>query len=89
MSFLLNIGFPVDLPAVFVVPPPYSPLWFPVVDGVCLDWGFVKALVLAVVGTGLGLLLMRRQVRVLFWCSLPLSSDISSSWLKCIQVITS
>jgi len=64
-SFLLNIKFPMDLPAVFVIPPPYSSLWFPVVDGVSLDGETIKALGLAAVGTSLGLLLARRYVRVL------------------------
>ena len=37
MPFQINIEFPVDLPAVFAIPPHYSPLWLPVVDGVILD----------------------------------------------------
>jgi len=65
MPFQINIEFPVDLPAVFVIPPPYSPLWLPVVDGVILDGETVKALGLALVGTCLGLLLAKRYVRPL------------------------
>ena len=71
IPFLLNIEFPMDLPAIFVIPPPYPPRWLPVVDGVILDGETVKALGLAVVGTGLGLLLARRYVRAL---SLALSA---------------
>ena len=65
IPFQINIEFPVDLPAVFAIPPHYSPHWLPVVDGVILDGGTVKALGLALVGTCLGLLLAKRYVRVL------------------------
>jgi len=65
IPFQINIEFPVDLPAVFAIPPPYSPHWLPVVDGVILDGETVKALGLALVGTCLGLLLAKRYVRPL------------------------
>jgi len=65
IPFLLRIEFPMDLPAVFVIPPPYSPRWLPIVDGVILEGETVKALGLAVVGTSLGFLLARRYVRPL------------------------
>jgi len=65
MPFQINIEFPADLPAVFAIPPHYSPLWLPVVDGVILDGETVKALGLALAGTCLGLLMAKRYVRPL------------------------
>ena len=44
---IINLEFPMNLPAVFVIPPPCSSRWLPVVDGVILDWETVKSFGLA------------------------------------------
>jgi len=79
IPFLLHIEFPMDLPAVFVIPPPYSPHWLPIVNGVILDGETVKAFGLAVVGTSLGFLLARRYVRAFSLAFSALSYGILSS----------
>jgi len=80
IPFLLHIEFPMDLPAIFVIPPPYSPHWLPVIDGVILDGETAKVLGLAVVGMSLGFLLARRYVR-------PLSLAFSALFLWHLKFI--